>query len=114
MKSEHSRACSFFHWTAGSGEPDPLQRTTEAVRMWNLACDVAALPKNRHWYRTHEMAYELLRQFEPQLNVADARLYFVHVNSAKCCQNKPGRKRADSILFENCHRFLADELRLLK
>ena len=104
----------FLSLDSGSGDPDPVQRTAEAVRMWNLACDVAALPKNRHWYRTHEMAFELLRQFEPQLNVADARLYFAHVNSAKCCQNKLGRKRADSILFENCHRFLPDELRILK
>lgn len=82
-------------------------------RLWSYL-DYAALPKSRHWYRTHEMAFELLRQFEPQLNVADARLYFAHVNSAKCCQNKPGRKRADSILFDNCRRFLRGELRILK
>ena len=25
-----------------------------------------------------------------------------HVNSAKCCQNKPKRQRADNTLFENC------------
>jgi len=104
----------FLSLDSGRGSPDPRQRTIEAVRRRALDCDVAALPKNRHWYRTHEMACELLRQFEPQLSVRDARLYFAHVNSAKCCQNKRGRKRADSTLFENCRRFIPGELRILK
>ena len=103
----------FLSLDSGSADRDPEQRTAEAVRRQELATDVAALPKNRHWYRTHEMAWELLRQFEPQLTVADTRLYFAHVNSAKCCQNKLGRKRADSILFENCRRFIPGELRIL-
>ena len=103
----------FLSLDSGSGHPDPQQRTAEAVRMQNLACNVAALPKNRHWYRTHKMALELLRQFEPQLTVADTRLHFAHVNSAKCCQNKRGRKRADSTLFENCRRFIPGELCIL-
>ena len=37
----------FLSLDSGSGDPDPVQRTAEAVRMWNLACDVAALPKNQ-------------------------------------------------------------------
>ena len=104
----------FLSLDSGRGCPDPQQRTVEAVRMQNLACNVAALKKNRHWYRTHEMALGLLRQFNPQLTVTDTRLYFAHVNSAKCCLNKPGRKQADSILFENCRRFIPGELRILK
>ena len=103
----------FLSPDSGSGRSDSQQRTAEAVRTQNLACDVAALPKNRHWYRTHEMAWELLRQFEPQLTVADTRLYFAHVNSAKCCLNKLGKKQADSTLFENCRRFIPGELRIL-
>ena len=59
------------------------------------------------------MAYVLLRQFDPQLSVADARLYFAHVNSAKCRQNKGGRKQVDSTLYENCLRFIPEELRIL-
>jgi len=98
---------------SGSGSSDPRERTAEAVRQWNVECDVAALPKNNHWYRTHELAFELLRQFKQDLTVPETRLYFAHVNSAKCCQNKSGRKRADSILFENCRRFIPGELGLL-
>ena len=104
----------FLSLDSGSGHSDPRQRTVEGVRMRELARDVAALPKHQHWYRTHEMAWELLRQFEPGLAVADARLYFAHVNSAKCCQNKPDRRQADSTLFKNCRRFLPGELRILK
>ena len=104
----------FLSLDSGSGRHDPHSRTVEAVRKRELARDVAALPKNRHWYRTHEMAFKLLRQFEPQLSLVDARLYFAHVNSAKCCQNKPGKKRADSTLFEYCRHFIPEELRILK
>ena len=103
----------FLSLDSGSGRPDPQQRTAEAVCRRELARDVAALPKNKHWYRTHEMAFKLLRQFEPELIVTDARLYFAHVNSAKCCQNKPHKKKADKTLFENCRRFIPGELRIL-
>ena len=103
----------FLSLDSGSAEKDPQERTAEAVRVWNLACDVHSLEKNRHWYRTHEMALELLRQFKPDLRVEDTRLYFAHVNSAKCCQNKPGRAQADRRLFDNCRRFIPGELRLL-
>ena len=56
----------FLSLDSGSGRRDPHSRTVEAVRKRELARDVAALPRNRHWYRTHEMAFKLLRQFEPQ------------------------------------------------
>ena len=69
--------------------------------------------KGKHWYRTHELALDLLGQFKAGLTVADTRLYFAHVNSAKCCQNKPQKKQADRTLFENCRRFIPEELRLL-
>lgn len=104
----------FLSLDSGSGHPDPRQRTAEAVRKRELGCNVAKLPKNLHWYRTHEMARDLLRQFKPGLKVADARLYFAHVNSAKCCLNRSGRKQAASTLFENCRRFVPGELIILK
>lgn len=103
----------FLSLDSGSADPDPRQRTAEAVRQGNLAYDVAALPKNKHWHRTHEMAFVLLQQFKPELTVVDSRLYFAHVNSAKCCQNKSQRQQADKVLFENCRRFIPGELRLL-
>ena len=104
----------FLSLDSGCGHPDPQKRTAEAVRRWTLDCDVSELPKNKHWYLTHQLAFSLLRQFEPQLTVADTRCYFAHVNSAKCCQNKRGRKRADSTLFENCRPFIPGELCILK
>ena len=104
----------FLSLDSGSADPDPRRRTAEAVRRQELARDVASLPGNRHWYRTHELAFELLRQFKEDLTIDDARLYFAHVNSAKCCQNKPGRRQADNTLFRSCRRFIPGELRVLR
>ena len=103
----------FLSLDSGSAEPDPRQRTAEAVRRQNLATDVEVLPKNKHWYRTHELAFHLLRQFKADLTIPNTRLYFAHVNSAKCCQNKPGNQQADKTLFDNCRRFIPGELRTL-
>lgn len=104
----------FLSLDSGSAEPEPRRRTAESVRRHELATDVGALPKHKHWYRTHELAFELLHQFAADLTIADARLYFAHVNSAKCCQNKSQRRQADQRLFENCRRFIPGELRILK
>ena len=67
---------------SGSAERKPWRRTAESVRRQELATDVGALPKHKHWYRTHELAFELRHQFEADLTIADAWLYFAHVNSA--------------------------------
>ncbi len=103
----------FLSLDSGDADASPQRRTAKAVQTMELARDVEKLPKHKHWYRTHEMAFELLRQFEPQLTIPDARLYFAHVNSAKCCQNKDGRSQADSILFKKCRGYIPDELRIL-
>lgn len=73
----------FLSLDSGSGEPEPRLRTAESVRRQELATDVRALAKHKHWYRTHELAFELLHQFRADLTIADTRLYFAHVNSAK-------------------------------
>ena len=104
----------FLSLDSGSGREDPLERTAEAVRARELERNLATLHKNQHWPRTHEMAHTLLRQFQPGLELDDARLHFAHVNSAKCCQNHPSRKQAQEVLFRNCRRFIPDELRLLQ
>lgn len=103
----------FLSLDSGSASSDPAERTPEAVRRGELETDVTALEKNRHWYRTHELAYVLLHRFKPDLTIADTWLYFAHANSAKCCQNKPGRSQADGRLFRNCQRFIPGELRVL-
>ena len=103
----------FLSLDSGSAEPDPQQRTAKAVRRQNLDMNVEALPKNKQWYRTHELAFHLLCQFKADLTIPDTRHYFAHVNSAKCCQNKPRREQADRTLFENCRRFIPGELQVL-
>jgi hypothetical protein len=89
-------------------------RTIGAVLRSELATDLATLPKNRHWYRTHQLAHALLRQFRPTLLLEEARLYFAHVNSAKCTPNKPGSANTDPRLFEKCRRFIPGELGILR
>jgi len=104
----------FLSLDSGSASQDPRDRTLKAVRRQNVECAVDDLPKQRHWYRTHELARALLRQFNPDLTVADTRFHFAHVNSAKCCQNNPGRRQASPILFRKCRRFISGELRILR
>ena len=76
--------------------------------------DVTSLPKHKHWYRTHELAWHILKKFDKSLEIKRINQYFAHANSAKCCQNKPSRSQADSTLFENCRRYLAGEMRVLR
>ena len=103
----------FLSLNPGRAEHHWRHRTIEAVRRCELATDLATLPKNRHWYRTHQLAHELLRQFRPTLLLEEVRLYFAHVNSAKCTPNKPGSANTDPRLFEKCRRFIPGELRIL-
>ena len=78
------------------------------------AVDVSSIPKNRHWYRTHELAWYLLKRYEPRISVEKTKMYFAHVNSAKCCMNKKGSKKADGVLFRNCRIYLKQELSILR
>lgn len=104
----------FLSLNPGRAEHDWQHRTIEAVRRKELDEDLATLPKNRHWYRTHQLANELLRQFRPTLSLEEVRYYFAHVNSAKCTPNKPGTANTDPRLFEKCRRFIPGELRVLR
>lgn len=61
----------FLSLDSGSADQSPENKTLAAVREQELACEVEALPKNKHWYLTHELAWVLLRQFHPTLTIAD-------------------------------------------
>lgn len=102
----------FLSLDSGWGHKDPEKRLPEAVRPENT--DVRKLPKGRHWYRTIELAWYILRRFDANLCLEDAKRYFAHANSAKCCQNKPGGRQADGRLFDNCRKYLPGELRVLR
>jgi uracil-DNA glycosylase len=104
----------FLSLDSGSADPNPTKRTFEALRAEEHWQDVDNLPKNKHWYLTHAMAWILLRPFHPHLTIAKMRPYFAHVNSAKCCQNNPQRGKAAAVLFENCRAYIPGELRILK
>jgi uracil-DNA glycosylase len=89
-------------------------RTLEGVRTHQEAIDVHALPKVRHWYRTHELALTLLHPFRPDLAIDTVSQYFAHTNSAKCCTNNPHRRLAARTLFTNCRAYIPGELQRLR
>ena len=77
----------FLSLDSGSAARDPFQRAPEAVRLQETTCDVGSLPKGKHWYRTHELASVILKQFDSTLTPENVSPYFSHANSAKCCMN---------------------------
>ena len=115
---ENAHACGlprlvFVSLDSGSAEANPMKRLPEAVRHETISGCLG--PKNRHWYRTHELGACIFnRILGTCMTPRQAQPYFAHANSAKCCQNKPGRRQADRRLFENCRRYLPGELDLLR
>jgi hypothetical protein len=103
----------FLSLDSGSARTDPAMRTMEAVRRRELARDVQQLPKNKHWYLTHELALTLLKPFDTSLSIEGVSRHFAHVNSAKCCQNKPEHAKADRVLFKNCREYIGNEIGIL-
>ena len=103
----------FLSLDSGSGNKIDENRLPLAVREREESRDVAALPKHKHWYRTHELAWYLLKRFDPSLRIENVHDYFAHANSAKCCMNKAQKEKADKILFENCREYLKPELEIL-
>ena len=105
----------FLSLDSGDGDKDDRKRLPEALRQQEeIERDVLALPKHKHWYRTHELAWYIFKRFDPFIRVEDAKRYFAHANSAKCCMNKPGRRQADRVLFRNCREYLLGELEILR
>lgn len=105
----------FLSLDSGSGDKDDSNRLPKAVR-WQeeIDRDVLALPKHKHWYRTHELAWYVFKRFHPSIKLEEVKEHFAHANSAKCCMNKPGRKQADRVLFRNCQKYLKGELEILR
>ena len=105
----------FLSLDSGSGDTIDANRLPRAVRKkLERDIDVLSLPQHKHWYRTHELAWYILRRFDRDLKIEDTRKYFAHTNSAKCCMNKAGRKKADRLLFKNCRPYLTEELSILE
>lgn len=105
----------FVSLDPGSSDNNPKRRTVQSVRYWEEhKCDVEELPKYRHWYRTHELAWILLKRLKPDLEIQDSHLYFAHVNSVKCCVSNDDHKSAPAVLFRNCREYLDQEIVILK
>lgn len=104
----------FLSLDSGSGDSVAENRLPAAVRKheeWER--DSLSEGQNKHWYRTHELAWYILKKFHPRLKIGEARRFFAHANSAKCCVNNEGRKKAPKRLFRNCKRYLSGELKVL-
>jgi uracil-DNA glycosylase family 4 len=105
----------FLSLDPGDSDSDPNRRTGEFLRHFEeKECTVDDLPKQRHWYRTHELAYTLLKRFRPRMSLQDSHLYFAHTNSVKCSVNNSNHKQANPRLFTNCREYVGGELLILK
>lgn len=104
----------FLSLDSGSAETDPRKKTLQAIRGLEMAERIDALPRHKHWYLTHELAWVLLRQFKPTLTIGQTSSFIAHANSAKCCQNNAARRQAEDVLFNNCRGFIPGEIRLLE
>jgi len=85
-------------------------RTIQAVRRSEETECHQDLPKQLHWYRTHEFAWRLLQHVLPKLDIENSCQYFAHTNSAKCTTNKPGGREGPGRLFHNCQEYLRGEV----
>ena len=104
----------FISLDSGTGVEKAKYRTLADVRdQEEVKRVVEDLDKSRHWYHTHELARMILRNFKPELRLEQAKHYFAHTNSAKCCQNKEGHGKADKKLFRNCKEFIPGEVVVL-
>lgn len=102
----------FISLDAGWAEPCPAKRTPEAVRDELEGVGTEKSAPNTHWYRTHELAYELLKQFDSKLSLGNITPHFAHTNASKCCPSGKGGN-ASPVAYLNCHRYLPGEIKVL-
>lgn len=104
----------FVSLDSGGESPDPHTRMMEHLRNWEENdLVVADLPKNKHWYLTHLLAWHILKKFRGDLTLETLRSCFAHTNSAKCCENNSGSAEASNTLFNNCRQYLHREVEIL-
>ena len=101
----------FVSLDAGWAEMNNAKRTPSGVREDLEGKRVEQLPRHAHWYRTHELAWAILREFDDRLRLDDITPYFAHTNAAKCCTNSGNT--ASQVAYLNCHRYLAGEITAL-
>lgn len=104
----------FLSLDAGDANEDQSKRLPLGIRVIEEGRDVSKLPKSRHWYRTHELAWYVLREFKESMALEEAKVHFAHANSAKCSMGKAQNAMADNRLYENCRGHLGPELEILR
>jgi hypothetical protein len=92
-------------------------RTSEAER-WRVENEYDVHKyTNRHWSLTNRLAADLLGTYSTQLGrnitIDNSRDYFAHTRAAKCCMNNPESAQALKRLFDNCRKYLPEELSAL-
>lgn len=102
----------FVSLDAGQAKPSAEKRTPEAVRKETERVGIKESAANTHWYRTCELAREILHPFIHELTMEDITPYFAHTNASKCCPSGCGGN-ASSVAYLNCHRYLAGEVSVL-
>lgn len=104
----------FISLDAGWAELDDTKRTPAAVReeLEREGVEEAKKRQNGHWYRTHELASTILREFDGSLNLDGITQYFAHTNASKCCAGGEGGA-ASPVAYLNCHQYLAGEVAAL-
>ena len=108
------------HGDARNRLPSSVREDNEAkcflsdIRHYRASAHYSPRYKTQHWYRTHELAWHILRRFSVSLDIKDTCKHFAHANSAKCCWNMPHKKQAPAVLFANCAKYLGGELKILQ
>ena len=104
----------FISLDPGSSDSLRQSRTACGVREQYEQSNPLGGAKFKHWYRTHEFAYEILKAFDLNMIIDSVIGCFAHTNSCKCCVSKPHRQEANKKLFTNCKGYIPDEVRILK
>lgn len=108
----------FISLDPGYSTKNPADRTLKQLSD-NINDDYAKwvknLNKNSHWWRTHEIAFAILSKHEALKNLKqeETTKFFAHINSAKCCIDNEGGRKAPSKLFKNCKEYLAGEVEII-
>jgi hypothetical protein len=105
----------FISLDPGSGVTTPKYRTLENVRIdTEVNMDINEHKDYVHWYRTHELARSILRQFKNSMMLTEVKHYFAHTNSAKCTPNLKNHPQAPDRFFQNCQQYLPGEIAVLE
>lgn len=115
----------------GNKIEDRESRTIRGMRKGNLRLSPQDMPKQRHWYKTHQFAWVIIDEikklsklgidigktnrklfFEPESEIYKIMPYFAHTNSAKCCMNNDQAKQANRLLFDNCREYIPKEIQI--